>query len=100
MEKPDSPEEFEESLNLKQPPTNWPETVLALWWDAKGDWGKAHEYADSLSTPISRWIHAYLHRKEGDLWNADYWYAKAGKSRPSKSLDKEFGEILSEILNL
>ncbi|MEZ2414036.1 hypothetical protein ACA086_03670 [Muriicola sp. E247] len=90
--------EFEFSLDADQPPLNWPKTLQSLWWDAKGDWDKAHDIVDQLNTPEATWIHAYLHRKEGDLWNAGYWYNRAGRPKSSKSLKEEFAEILDHIL--
>lgn len=72
--------------------------LKALWYDGNGDWEKAHHQVDSLAgTPATR-IHAYLHRKEGDLWNADYWYRKAGEVRPDSSLEEEWKELLSRYL--
>jgi len=65
----------------------------ALWWDARGAWTRAHECAQSVETPDGAWVHAYLHRKEGDLMNADYWYRRAGKRRPAASLVEEWAEI-------
>ena len=65
----------------------------ALWWDARGDWARAHECAQSVDTPDGAWVHAYLHRKEGDLSNADYWYRRASKRRPVSSLVEEWAQI-------
>ena len=53
--------------------------LLALWWDARGDWKRAHEIAQDVSDADGAWVHAYLHRKEGDLGNAAYWYRRAGR---------------------
>jgi len=53
--------------------------LKSLWYDGKGNWARAHAEVDQLSDKSSAWVHAYLHRKEGDVWNADYWYSKAGK---------------------
>ena len=72
--------------------------LTSLWYDAKGDWEKAHAQVDNLKDIGSAWVHAYLHRKEGDLWNADYWYAKANKTRPNISLEEEW-ESLVEAFN-
>jgi hypothetical protein len=65
----------------------------ALWWDAHGDWDRAHQLAQSVDTPDGAWVHAYLHRKEGDLSNADYWYRRAGRQRPGIPLDAEWMEL-------
>lgn len=72
--------------------------LLALWYDGKGDWKKAHDQVDHLSGKSAARVHAYLHRKEGDLWNADYWYSKAGEKRPIISLEEEWGELVERFL--
>lgn len=74
--------------------------LQSLWYDAKDDWHKAHTLVDHLSDTNSCWVHAYLHRKEGDLGNADYWYKLAGKARPSVSLNKEWEAIVKELLQV
>lgn len=66
----------------------------ALWWDSKGDWRKAHDLIDQLSDPVSAHIHAYLHRVEGDLWNARYWYSKAKKVEFAGSLQEEWESLV------
>jgi len=71
--------------------------LAALWWDARGDWARAHEFAQSVDTAEGAWVHAYLHRKEGDLSNADYWYRRAGKRRPAATLDAEWAEIAAAL---
>lgn len=68
--------------------------MQALWYDGKGDWTKAHDLIDSLGDKRSAHLHAYLHRKEGDLWNADYWYTKAGQKRPDISLQEEWDHLV------
>jgi len=70
----------------------------ALWWDAKGDWEKAHDLVDGAAMPMAKWVHAYLHRKEGDEWNAGYWYRLAGKPFFNGTLDKEWEALVEEIL--
>ena len=89
---------FKESLLLVSPPAHFSELLKALWYDAKGDWNKAHDFVDQSPGSDAAWVHAYLHRKEGDLWNADYWYSKAKKNRPSVSLEQEW-ESLVEYFN-
>lgn len=74
-------------------PEGLPPLLAALWWDARGDWEKAHGLAQSVGSAEGAWVHAYLHRKEGDLTNADYWYRRAGRSRPAASLGAEWAEI-------
>ncbi len=72
--------------------------LLALWWDAKGDWEKAHAIAQDVETADGAWVHAYLHRKEGDAWNAGYWYRRAGRVEAKGTLREEWEEIVSELL--
>lgn len=66
----------------------------ALWLDGKGLWEKAHDLIDQLPGKSAARVHAYLHRKEGDQWNADYWYRRAGESRPNLTLDQEWEELV------
>ncbi|UZD24241.1 hypothetical protein PBT90_12685 [Algoriphagus halophytocola] len=68
--------------------------LKALWYDGNGDWKKAHDQVDSLGGKDAARIHAYLHRKEGDLWNADYWYGRSGESRPEQTLDEEWAMLM------
>ena len=72
--------------------------IEAMWYDAKGNWSKAHELIQDITDKNAAWIHAYLHRKEGDTWNADYWYTKAGKKRPLLSLEEEWEQIVTQLL--
>lgn len=72
--------------------------LQALWHDAHGDWDKAHDLTQDIETPDGAWVHAYLHRKEGDIWNADYWYRRAGKVRPSGTLEEEREVIVKNFL--
>ncbi|MDA0195996.1 MAG: hypothetical protein O2887_13270 [Bacteroidetes bacterium] len=90
-------QEFLQSVSNSQPPKTT-QLLLALWYDKKGDWNKSHEIAQDIHTPEGSWIHAYLHRKEGDIWNADYWYRQAGQTRPSVSLDEEWEMIVKAFL--
>jgi hypothetical protein len=72
--------------------------LLALWWDAKGDWNRAHEIAQDVSGADGAWVHAYLHRKEGDLSNAAYWYARADRSAAKDDFSAEWERIVTELL--
>ena len=85
---------FKESLGLLAPDKNLSPVLKSLWYDAKGDWNKAHAEVDHLRDLDAAWVHAYLHRKEGDLWNADYWYTKAKKTRPTCSLQEEWENLV------
>lgn len=91
--------EFKESLNLKEPVAGLPVQLRSLWYDGKGDWPQAHAQVDHLSDQASAWVHAYLHRKEGDIGNADYWYSKARKIRPNISLEKEWEQLVLHFLD-
>ncbi len=92
-------EEFRGSLANDTPPKDLSLALAGLWWDAKGDWEKAHESAQQDEGPAGSWVHAYLHRKEGDLSNAAYWYGRAGKPTAKNSLNLEWGEITVSLLN-
>ena len=72
--------------------------LLALWWDGRGDWQMAHEIAQDIETSDGAWVHAYLHRKEGDTWNAGYWYRRAGRPAAKQTLRAEWEEIVVELL--
>lgn len=91
--------EFRMSLKEDRPDNSMSVQLRALWYDAKGDWHRAHNQVDHLGDVASARIHAYLHRKEGDIWNADYWYAKAGEKRPQLSLDQEWEELVQRFLS-
>ncbi len=91
-------QQFEQSTNESQPPAEMPLVLAALWWDLKGDWTKAHECAQQRETPDHAWVHAYLHRKEGDLDNAGYWYRRAGKPVFKGPLSAERKEIAEALL--
>lgn len=72
--------------------------LLALWWDAQNDWEKAHGIAQDVAGPDGAWVHAYLHRKEGDLGNAGYWYRRAGRSVATGDSRVEWEGIVREML--
>ena len=89
---------FKESFSANEPPQNVSVYVKALWFDKQGDWNKAHILIQDVDDKNAAWIHAYLHRKEGDIGNADYWYRRAAKKRPAVSLEEEWEEIASALL--
>ncbi len=91
-------ETFKKSTTADLPPENISVHLKAMWYDGKGDWAKAHGLVDNLTDLKACWVHAYLHRKEGDTWNADYWYRKAGKSRPDSTLQAEWQVIVETLL--
>lgn len=90
--------EFKEMLSGQEPPKNVSVYLQALWFDARKDWDKAHQIVQDIHDNDASWIHAYLHRKEGDVFNAEYWYNRAGKKRPDIPLDKEWDEIAEALL--
>ena len=85
---------FRELLRNETPPADASPTVAALWWDAKGKWGRAHELVDSLETSDGMAVHAYLHRKEGQASNADYWYKRAGRRFFREKLEDEWEALV------
>lgn len=89
---------FKESLNNPEPPKDASVYLKALWYDAKGEWNTSHKLIQDIEDKDAAWIHAYLHRKEGDVSNADYWYRRAGKTRPAVSLEEEWEEIVVTAL--
>jgi hypothetical protein len=80
------------------PAANLPATLVSLWWDRKGDWDRAHSIAQEIPTTQGSAVHAYLHREEGVMWNADYWYRRAGRPRPRVSLEAEWESLVHEML--
>ncbi len=91
-------EEFAESIHDERPDPGLSETLISLWWDKKGDWDTAHSIAQDIPTRQGSAVHAYLHREEGVLWNADYWYSRAGRVRPDISLEEEWTQLVHEML--
>ena len=90
--------EFLASIDNAQPASEFSETLRSLWWDKKGDWDRAHAIAQEIATTQGSAVHAYLHREEGVLWNADYWYARAGRQRPDIPLEAEWEQLVEEML--
>jgi len=89
---------FKSSIERKAPPDGMSKAVEALWWDAKDDWKQAHECAQAQDDKEGAWVHAYLHRKEGDRSNAGYWYRRAGKKMAEASLQDEWEAIARSLL--
>jgi hypothetical protein len=90
--------EFHESLKQQFPPAELSVPLAALWWDAKDEWDQAHGLVDELETQQGMAVHAYLHRKEGSASNADYWYARAGRTFHRPSLEAEWEALVTGIL--
>lgn len=92
-------DEFSATVHDVEPPANLSFPLQALWWDAHGDWERAHGCVQAdEADPVSAWIHAYLHRKEGDLANAAYWYRRAGQAVATGKLDDEWISITESLL--
>lgn len=98
MTKPKNYEAFKSSLNDGEPHAEWPDGLKSLWYDAKGNWEASHDVAQDLDNDLGSWIHAYLHRKEGDEFNARYWYRKAEREFPKMSLEEEHRDIIEFVL--
>lgn len=88
---------LEDLKSSPTPPSGNP-LLTALWHDAQGDWEAAHNIAQDIHTHDGAWIHAYLHRKEGDVFNAGYWYRQAGKPVFTGSLEAEWEELVRAFL--
>lgn len=94
-----TPDQFTASLTEPQPPAGIHPVLLALWHDARGQWEQAHTIAQSREgEPHYDRLHAYLHRKEGDRFNANYWYRRAGTSFFAGSLDDEWAALVQDQL--
>ena len=90
-------EGFKTSLSRAEPPEDFSAQEKALWFAGRGSWEKAHLIVQDLNDPLSYNIHAFLHRQEGDLSNAGYWYHKAGIKMPDISLEHEWEKLVSGL---
>ena len=91
--------EFESSLSQAEAPAGLTNALCALWYAGKSDWESAHNTCQKQEgTPDSDWVHAYLHREEGDLPNAEYWYRRAGREVPQCSLKEEWATIVVALI--
>ena len=91
--------EFQRLLAAEAPPADTGKVLQALWHDAKGDWSHAHELVQSVKGKAGARVHAYLHRKEGDLDNANYWHERASTTMPKVSLEKEWEMLVTGLLS-
>ena len=91
-------EEFKDSLSLDVPPQDLSGAVQALWHVANNNWDRAHELAQNQDDGVGAWVHAHLHRVEGDLGNAGYWYRRADRPECAASLEAEWDDIAADIL--
>jgi len=89
---------FKDSIRGSSAPTGLPPVLESLWYDAKQDWNQAHTIAQDIDDRKGYRLHGYLHRKEGDLSNARYWYSKAGMVLPTGSLEEEWEQMVREWL--
>jgi len=90
--------EFRASLSGAVPAPDLDAPLAALWWAAKGAWDQAHKIVQDETSADAAWVHAYLHRIEGDLGNAGYWYRQAAKPVAGDSLETEWERIASALL--
>ena len=93
------PSEFKESLQGEAPPEECAVPLAALWWDARGDWEKAHKLVDDLSTMDGMAVHAYLHRKEGVEWNSEFWYRRSDYKFRRATLEEEWQALVDHFLS-
>jgi len=91
--------EFEAALKSDHPPPAAPPLLQALWHERRGDWNRAHQIAQDMETSDAAWVHAYLHRREGDLSNARYWYERASRPEATDSLASEWLRIVKALLD-
>ena len=90
--------DFRASLSGTSPAPGLEPPLAALWWAAKGHWDEAHKIVQDDNTRESAWVHAYLHRVEGDLGNAGYWYRQAGQPVAKDTLEAEWERSVSSLL--
>jgi hypothetical protein len=99
MESLNAYQDFLKTLDQNHPPAGWSDLLKALWYDANEDWSRSHAIAQEIHSREGSWLHAYLHRKEGDQWNANYWYQRAQKPMPDISLDDEQKALIEYFFN-
>jgi hypothetical protein len=92
--------EFKGTLTQKKPPAGLTPALVALWWAGKDQWDKAHQIVMDEDNKECAWVHAYLHRVEGDLGNAGYWYRQARRPVPTKPLAAEWSAIAETLLEM
>ena len=91
-------DEFMETTRAPEPPGGISTALLALWHDARGDWQTAHALAQDLADRDGAWVHAYLHRREGDVGNASYWYRRALRPVAKTTIEEEWEDIVTAFL--
>lgn len=90
--------DFQKSLSDPQPPSGLSVPLRGLWYAAKGEWDKAHKTVQDENSPESAWVHAHLHKQEGDISNAGYWYAKSPRNTSRLTLEEEWKQIADTLL--
>lgn len=98
MSIPGNLEKFHMSLKASEPHHDFSAGLKSMWWDLKGNWEASHDIAQEMTSHDGSWIHAYLHRKEGDRFNAEYWYRTANKSFPQITLEEEQKELIAHFI--
>ena len=91
-------DEFKAALGESEPPNGIQAALVALWHDGRGSWDAAHRVAQDIEDETGAWVHAYLHRKEGDAGNAAYWYRRARQPIAVDSLEAEWARIAQALL--
>ena len=91
--------DFRQSLTAGRPPRGLPPALRALWHAARGNWSRAHEIVAAQDGRAAARVHAFIHRKQGDIVNADYWYYRAGAKRPRSGIGKEWRTLVQQFLN-
>lgn len=95
-----TPAAFKSSMSKPEPAKDLSPPLRALWWAGKGEWDKAHKIVQDEDTPEAAWVHAYLHRVEGDLGNARYWYRQATRTPANGALEAEWAQIAAALLEV
>jgi hypothetical protein len=93
-----TPQAYSQTLSKNAPPPELSTPLQALWWARKGDWDKAHRIVMDETGAEAAWVHAYLHRIEGDIGNANYWYRQARKPSATGDLDDEWAAMVAALL--
>ncbi len=91
-------QQFDQALNLDVPPANWSLPLQALWYAARDQWDQAHACAQEDHSEWGSWVHAHLHRQEGDTGNAAYWYRRAAQPFPKTTIQQEWSDIVDAVI--
>lgn len=92
-------EEFQQAVDSRTKPPGLSHPLMALWYAAQDNWDQAHDFAQRNNDAESAWVHAYLHRREGDLVNANYWYTRASRTAPEQPIEEEWQTIAQSLLS-